>query len=703
QSTLGGGGFGNSTAPVAFLIDVCDHIYISGFSSASGLPTTPNALYNAGSFYLAAFDIDMGGLLFGTYYGGSHVDGGTSRFDKDGVIYQGVCSGFGSMQTTPWAWSTNQTVGWDIGVFKIDFQVAGVNAAGAGTLNQGCAPIQIDFLNTSTGNQWIWDFGDGSAPDSTYQPSHTYTTPGTFTVQLVAFDSLSCNLADTITFPITIGQAQPLTAGFTALQNSDCTLSQVIATNQSTGTPLAFDWDMGDGTLYTDTNVVHNYSTPGTYDVQLIAYDPTGCSQPDTVSQTITILPPDSVEALFTMAQVPDCDDLIVSSSNGSTGIAPTYSWDMGDGTLLSGVDVTHTYIGPGSYTVILIATDSNTCNIADTTSLPVQVDPVDPVSAAFTIDQVFDCAQLLASTDNQSQGTFMGYSWDMGDGTQYADTNVTHAYGAPGTYDILLVVSDLLGCTPNDTATAQVTVDPLVPVVSDFTVEQTGSCTQLFVTGLNLSTGDSVAYSWDMGDGTQYTDTNITHTYTQPGSYPITLAVTDLGCGQDDQLTLTVDVINDLPTPLMSDAVVCFGESTMLDATSNVDSYLWSTGETTSTITVNAAGTYIVEVFTANCTGSDTVEVVAGQQYDLGYSIEACPYETVALTIPFNGTAYQWGTGGTAQTELVTGPGDYDFTVWDALGCAHEDTITIVPLDADARIFAPNAFTPDGDGVNDV
>jgi gliding motility-associated-like protein len=146
----------------------------------------------------------------------------------------------------------------------------------------------------------------------------------------------------------------------------------------------------------------------------------------------------------------------------------------------------------------------------------------------------------------------------------------------------------------------------------------------------------------------------------------------------------------------------VCFEETTELDATANVDSYLWSTGETTPTITIDQGGTYIVEVFTDNCTGSDTVLVLEGQHYDLDYAIDACPNASVALTIPFSGTAYQWETGGTGQTEIVTGPGHYVFIVWDDLGCAHQDTITIIPLDAGATIYSPNAFTPDGDGIND-
>ena len=698
------GGFGYSVAPVAFLVDVCDHVYISGYNSATGMPLTPSALYPSGSFYLAAFDVDMTGLLFGTYFGGSHVDGGTSRFDKDGIIYQGVCSGMGSMTTVPWAWATTQTIGWDIGVFKIDFQVAGVNAAGGSSVNTGCAPILIDFLNTSTGTDWLWDFGDGSPIVNAYAPSHYYTTPGSFIVTLIAMDSLACNLADTISFPVTIGASTPLDAQFTAVQNTDCTLSQVITTNNSTGAPLAFEWDMGDGSaILTDTNVVYNYAGPGVYDIQLLVYDPTGCSQPDSITQSITILPPVSVDAAFTVQQVPDCALLMVSTNNLSLGPAPSFEWDMGDGTQYFTTNVTHTYTLPGLYTITLIASDAGACNLADTVSLQVQVDPAQPVAAAFTMDQTFDCAQMVGTTVNGSTGSFLVFNWDLGDGTLSTDTNVVHTYLTPGTFTVTLIVSDALGCSPSDTASIQVTIDPLEPVVADFTLDQIGNCTTLTVDGVNLSTGDSVSYSWDMGDGTILTTTDVNHVYTTPGTYTVTLTITDLGCGQDDSMTQLVTMIVELPTPLVSDGVICPGESLTLDATSNVSAYLWSNGATTPTITVSTGGTYIVEVFTADCYGTDTVDVIEAPEYELSYELNACPNEHLDLAIPLTGQSYTWSTGGNGQVEHVIGDGEYIFTVVDFLGCPHTDTVTVHALDDDALLFAPNAFTPNGDGVNDV
>ena len=956
---------GGSTVPVAFLVDHCDHIYLSGFSS-TGLPTTPNFLYANGSFWLAAFDVDMIGILFGTYYGGSHVDGGTSRFDKDGIIYQGVCSGMGSLQTTAWAWATNQTVGWDIGVFKIDFQVAGVNAAGASNLNTGCAPIVIDFSNTSTGTNWVWDFGDGSPLDITYEPSHLYTTAGVYTVTLIAFDSLSCNLADTITFPITIGLSQPINAFFLWGTGPDCTVPQIATNNLSTGSPLSFIWDMGDGTFYTDTNVVHTYATPGFYFVELVVYDPTGCSQPDSVTTLVNILPPlvvvadftytttpgcngvaisttnlstgpapdsqwdmgdgnvfispfipyylytapgaytltlivndpiacnvsdtlsviiqvDSLQPMnaaftvaqapgcnvyvatttntssgsnisyawdmgdgtlytdsnvvhtyllsgtytiqlivsdslgcnppdtataqvifappapvladFTVAQVidcslnsvqttnlsigvnmafawdmgdgttygnvtdvlhnyatqgsyniqlividlngcvpndtlvvpitiapplivnagftvtqdPDCNELKVDCINTSVGPSPSYQWDMGDGTVYTSLDVVdHIYAVPGTYTITLIATDPLACNQADTVSIDVTLLPYAPVVAAFTAAQVLDCAQLLLDATNTSTGSFMSFAWDMGDGTFYTDTSVTHNYLAPGMYVITMVVSDLAGCAPSDTATLSVTVDPLVPVTADFIADQVGNCTFLTVQATNQSTGDSIAYSWDMGDGTTYTTTDVTHVYGTPGTYTIELVVTDLGCGNDDSLSITVTVIDVLPVVAATTGVICPGLTTDIDATGTPGStYLWNDGSTDPVMTVDVGGTYIVTVTYDNCTGTDTIDVVEAPAQDLSYGFDACPGSPITLAVPFQGSAYLWeSTGGTEQSEYLLFPGtdttDYDFQVWDSYGCVHEDSVTVTPMDSQPQLFAPNAFTPDGDGIND-
>jgi gliding motility-associated-like protein len=704
RTTLGpAGGFGVGMVPVAFLVDVCRNIYISGYNVGAGWAVTPGALYDTGGFYLAAYEPDMTNLIYGTYYiGADHVDGGTSRFDANGIVYQSVCTSNG-FPTTPGAFSNVQPAGWDVGVFKIDFQVAGVNAAGASTLNQGCAPIVIDFSNASTGDTWIWDFGDGSPPVEEFAPSHAYTLPGVYTVTLIALDSLSCNLADTTYLQIIIGEQLPIDAAFTYVQTIDCDIMEITTVNQSTGNPLTWYWDMGDGTQYADTNVVHQFPGPGQYLVQLIAEDPTGCSDSDTVQVVIDIGPPLQVAAAFTLTEQPGCDQSLATCTVNAPEPTATYAWEMGDGTLLTGPSVTHLFTAPGAYTITLTATDPTTCNLVDTFALQLVVPPSEPVSAAFTAEQVFDCDNLLLSTQNTSTGSNLIFLWELGDGSWYDTENITHVFSGPGTYSVQLTVADALGCSPSQTVSTEVIIEPLVPVTADLLVAQFGNCLQQSVELTDLSTGDLIALTWDMGDGTVYNGQPPVHTYAQPGAYTITLTVTDLGCGQDAVAVTTVTVINELPVVLVGDTVVCPGGTATLVANGPPGAYLWSNGQAGPSITVDLGGIYSVTVTTDDCQGTAAAELIIGPEYDLGQEFEACPTEAKDLVIGLEGIAYTWSTGGSERVERVVGPGTYVFTVIDPLGCPHTDTVRVKPLDAEPWVFAPNAFTPDSDGVNDV
>ena len=112
----------------------------------------------------------------------AHAGGGTSRFDHNGIVYQGVCSG-GGFNTTAGAWASTQSIGWDIAVFKIDFQTPSVNAqASASPQAVGCAPFEVTFTNNgSSAIDYKWFFGDGDS-SVVNEPSHMYNDPGVFDV-----------------------------------------------------------------------------------------------------------------------------------------------------------------------------------------------------------------------------------------------------------------------------------------------------------------------------------------------------------------------------------------------------------------------------------------------------------------------------------------------------------------------------------------
>lgn len=110
--------------PCAFGVDSCDRINISGYQAHEGLLCTSDALednfVDDDMIYLAAFAPGMTDLLFGSFYGGSHIDGGHSRFNDAGVLFQGICSHNGEMPATSGAFSEGEAVDYDLGLLKVD-------------------------------------------------------------------------------------------------------------------------------------------------------------------------------------------------------------------------------------------------------------------------------------------------------------------------------------------------------------------------------------------------------------------------------------------------------------------------------------------------------------------------------------------------------------------------------------------------------
>lgn len=286
-----GAGIGRpNISPTAFLVDVCDKIYICGWGSnimgtlsTTGLPVSADAFQNTtdgSDFYLGVFDINMTGLSYATFLGGAgsleHVDGGTSRFDRRGRVYGAVCAGCGAhsdFPTTPNAWSsTNNSFNCNLAVFKFDFD-APLVIAGLAAPATLCAGSSVIFTNLShLGATWHWDFGDAST-SSAQAPSHTYAAPGTYTVQLIATDPDACNGQDTASIQVHILNAAPTLLPLADITTCGPTPSLTLTAN-SMGSATTWHWsstpqhtDMLNASP-ADSTAVLSPVVPGTYYVQ---------------------------------------------------------------------------------------------------------------------------------------------------------------------------------------------------------------------------------------------------------------------------------------------------------------------------------------------------------------------------------------------------------------------------------------------------
>jgi len=225
-STVIGSGSNNiDLVPSAFLVNNCEDIYISAWGgvinsyqnnnvgSTHGMALTADAFQSTtdgSDFYLAVFSQNAGSLKYGTYFGGpislEHVDGGTSRFDKKGNVYQAVCGGcaqcynckgLSDFPTTPGVWSnTNNSPNCNLAVIKFDIsKLTAYFGASVDTL--ACKNEPITFANQSKGGKsYQWDFGDGST-STDFSPTYTYSDTGEYKITLLAMDPSGCPAVDT--------------------------------------------------------------------------------------------------------------------------------------------------------------------------------------------------------------------------------------------------------------------------------------------------------------------------------------------------------------------------------------------------------------------------------------------------------------------------------------------------------------------------
>lgn len=268
-------------SPSAFLVDNCEHIYVSGWGSevrpdlnpgsTLNLETSANAVQketDGNDFYIIVLDKDAQGLLYATYFGGDtsgdHVDGGTSRFDKKGVVYQSVCSscpdGFepGHQDfpvTSNAAFTTNFSPRCSNASFKIDLQIkTDVDAYFVPNPTIGCQPVVVDFDNRSdVAEKFIWDFGDGVLDSTTLNPNHTYSEPGVYEVTLTVIDSNTCNISDVFRRTIQVVGKSDAQFEYTL---DPCSYESEF---KATGPAFNYFWDLGEGTTSTDKKFKHTF------------------------------------------------------------------------------------------------------------------------------------------------------------------------------------------------------------------------------------------------------------------------------------------------------------------------------------------------------------------------------------------------------------------------------------------------------------
>ncbi|MCP4266634.1 MAG: PKD domain-containing protein, partial [Candidatus Brocadiaceae bacterium] len=322
---------------------------------------------------------------------------------------------------------------------------------------------------------------------------------------------------------------------------------------------LTYRWDFGDGSGDDGANVTHVYQNKGAYVATLFVDDESGTacsSSSDTVNINLNKAP-----VAVAGDDVRVCQGTPVtfdgSGSISEAGEELQYEWDLGDGTSLSGVNVTHNYAKGGNYKVVLTVSDGQGTNCStsiDSLFVTVNTRPtavLNAVKIACTGDQIsFD----TLGTDDLD-GDDLTYTWDFGDGTSGEGSNVTHAYSKGGNYSVGLTVDDNKGSVcSSDMAGINVRIN--TPPVADAGPNLV--CCLETVSEFDGSKsfdadGDNLTYSWNFGDGNTGEGAQVTHVYSTIGKFIVTLTVNDNSGTRCDTATDSFTaVVNATPTSVI-------------------------------------------------------------------------------------------------------------------------------------------------------
>jgi len=568
-----------------------------------------------------------------------------------------------------------------------------------------CVGETAFFTQTTNGgaNYFEWNFGDGSG----YQwmgagdQSHTYNTPGDYTIYYAAsIQGATSGCADTASISVHVLPSP--TAIIIADTVAACDDITVTFTDGSVDA-LSWSWDFDNGNTSNAQNPPQQfYGTPGQYDVTLTVINSNLCTH--TATQVISVF--ESPVVSFTGSNV--CEGEFAQFTDNSI-VSPgdsiiVFDWTFGDGGIDSIQDPIHTYSISGTYWVTL-EIFTMTCSAID--SIQVNVEQVP--TAAIVPSTIIGCTPLTVDFTNNSVGG-VTYLWDMADGSTsnlFEPTDVfVNNTAIDTTYTVAMVVYTTFGCT--DTAFVDITVTPAA--IADFINDAQPGCAPVTVNFTNQSIAAS-SYFWDLGDGTTTTVIDPTNLYVNNTAFLETydimlVAISAFGCTDTMYQQITVYPTADFTFTSQPDSG-CSPLSVTFPAVAGAVDYQWAygdgtfgTGPSPTHIYYNSTSsnqTFIVQLIATNAFGCvDTnyadVTVLPDPTADFSLSeIDGCHPLTVELTNQSSGAVnYTWiyGDGTTSDTLVgihehtffnfnVTTPVLYDITLIAVTNAGCTDSIS--------------------------
>lgn len=540
-----------------------------------------------------------------------------------------------------------------------------------------------------------WNFGDGTSEtisnltQANANPRHVYSTGGTYTIQLIAKDTLGCR--DTVYQDINVYQNPTADFSFSDQCFQDFT-QFVDASTQGDFAITGWSWDFGDGGTALTPNATHQFASVNTFDVKLAVQDSYGCVDTTEQSVEIYVLP----QAAFTA--IDDCYSSNYPFEDISTvasGNVSNWQWEFGDGTTSTVQNPIHTYASYGSYIVQLIALSDQGCGDTMLQSIVLHDIPV----AGFVVPNICQLEPMqFSDTASIQEGTITGWNYAFGDGSTSTLQNPGHLYANAGPINVSQTVTSNFGCMGTVVLPAVVHPKP----TAEFAAQDVCFDDVMFFNDqTTLASGNLASWDWNLGDGATDALQNISHLYASAGNYTVVLMVeSDMGCR--DTVTHGIEVFQ-LPVADFSFANVCLDvaasfTSTSTSASGAINNWQWNLGDASTatgqgpiTHHYAAPADYLVELIVQTDVGcADTIEQtvtihpmpVANFVADSVCFNEATTFTDLSTILTGSITNYAWNFGFGASSSVQnpqnifpqTGYSPVFLTVTSDQGC--KDTI---------------------------
>ncbi|MFT3700952.1 MAG: PKD domain-containing protein [Agriterribacter sp.] len=585
----------------------------------------------------------------------------------------------------------------------------------------GSSPVTFTDQSTSTVGiaEWQWDFGDGNTQTYTAPPfSHLYTDTGSYTIKLTVKDIAGCTDQYTSTQPFSASSPK---AGFGTVTPKFCPGATLLFNDSSQGRNLKYAWDFGNGQSSTDQNPSIIY-TAGLYTVKLVITDALGCSDSLVRNNYVDVKAP---VAAFDIQDTSSICGLLETKFFLGGSDYESFYWDFGDSTQQSTIaNPKHFYDTYGKYTPKLYVKGYGGC--IDSASHQVNVyNPFSNTKIDYTVPP-FACNQLAVEFNIQTPpGTDFKFYYGDGIIDSSGQTTLEHTYGYPNNYGPAVFLKDEQDCQVFVNGSKTIAIKGAVPV---FNIDQKNFCDSgtVFLTNFTISNDPIISQVWDFGDGfTEDVKDPGSHSYLQPGLYPVSLTVTT----QSNCTQTFIDTVRVFRTPVPVidiDPISCiqrvinFNGSLAQPDTAIVWSWSFGDGRTSTeqnnAITYDKPGNYLISLTATNklgCKNTDTSALNVAPLPVITTQNVAIPVggEIVLPVVYSSGVVkYNWtptdGLSCTncpspiAKPKITT---TYTVNVTDSNTCTSAAEVTVTVACNAQNYFVPNTFSPNGDGVNDV